>query len=164
MPSSAQQITRDAIHAAIREYLYPINVWNKVIVFSPVAHQLLMLTAAVESDFLYTSQRGGPAITPFQIEPATFFDVYKYMRKSSRWRSIITGDLKLGSVAIEPQYYVPVARAIYWRYPEPLPEQDDWKGLAAYWKTVWNTSAGKGTIKKALAAVERHGLRDLLYG
>ena len=43
-------------------------------------------------------------------------------------------------------YATAVARLIYWRVPRPLPAASDLDGLAAYWKTHYNTAAGEDLI------------------
>ena len=42
-------------------------------------------------------------------------------------------------------YGTAIARLIYRRRPEPLPEADDVHAMAHYWKSWYNTEAGRGT-------------------
>ena len=47
-------------------------------------------------------------------------------------------------------YQILMARIYYLRYKYPLPASDDVEGLAEYWKRLYNTRFGKGTVKKAI--------------
>lgn len=106
--------------------------------------ELLMLTAAKESRLgYYLHQLGtGPAMSPWQIEPATFdwlrgrFPQYLAGRDSSE----LVYDLRLGAL---------VARLRYLVDPEPLPNKADVEGMAKTWKRVFNTEQGKGKWQEA---------------
>ena len=42
-------------------------------------------------------------------------------------------------------YAAAMCRVHYWRVPKPLPHLEDVHGMAAYWKTHYNTDGGAGT-------------------
>ena len=54
-------------------------------------------------------------------------------------------------------YATAVARLIYWRVPRPLPAANNLDGLAAYWKTHYNTRLGDGREPKFVQALRKHG-------
>ena len=123
---------------------------------SEAAVELLMMTAAQETKLgRYIKQINGPALGIFQIEPKTYWDLHKnYLayrmvyRKlvnyyESAWQPIefdLMGNLPFQIIA---------ARVIYKRDDAPLPDANDIKGMAQYYKRVWNTSAGKATPDEA---------------
>ncbi len=113
-----------------------------------------MLTAAKESKLgFWIHQLGsGPALSPWQIEPATFdwlrgaFPQYLAKRDSSE----LVYDLRLGALAARIRYLVD---------PEPLPKASDVKGMAQMWKRVFNTEQGKGTVDEAIIAYTKYVVR-----
>lgn len=50
-------------------------------------------------------------------------------------------------------YATAMARLVYYRRPEPLPEAHDLDGLARYWKAHFNTDLGAGTVEGFLSKV-----------
>lgn len=120
--------------------------------YSPAAVQLLLGTAAQESDFgTYLRQIRGPALGVFQMEPATFrWMVEKYGAKygfthRSAWD--LVWDLK---------FAILLARLRYLAVPGRLPEAGDIQGLAAYWKKYYNTDLGRGTREMFIKNYVRH--------
>lgn len=131
------------------------------------AENLLIGTAAHESaGFKAIHQYGrGPALSFFQIEPATHDDL---------WRNSIPGIARSKPGAVEflrgqvaAQYGTPppaefllhsltyaaaIARLLYWRAPDPMPDGDDLVGLAQFWKRRYNTVHGAGTVDQWLEA------------
>ncbi|MBF0213528.1 MAG: hypothetical protein HQM00_08190 [Magnetococcales bacterium] len=119
---------------------------------SPAAEALLLGTAAQESGLgRYLRQvGGGPALGVFQMEPATYRDI---------WTHFITFDSELvrtlarrWNTPPEPDYLITdlllaavMCRLHYRRVKAPLPEADDLPGLARYWKLYYNTPKGAGT-------------------
>lgn len=131
------------------------------------AVNLLLGTAIQESGLRHMRQiGGGPALGFYQIEPATYDDLMKtYLFRSAwprpallaseRWRR------RRNYLEVVKQFEAPtplmhqledniayqtaIARFIYWRVSEPLPEADDLKELASYWKRHYNTRLGRGT-------------------
>ncbi len=137
---------------------------------SPAAVNLLLATAIVESTaggMQYLKQRsGGPALGIYQIEPATHRDVWEnYLRfrdtlADTVW-SLSTVEWRGASLAHNEliwnlAYATAIARIVYLRDPQPLPPAEDLPALGAYWKRVYNTSAGKGTVEHFLDQVEPH--------
>ena len=119
---------------------------------SPAAEALLLGTAAQESHCgRYLHQLGnGPALGIFQMEPATYHDIWEnyiaYRPKIQKQLAI------LWPVRPEPEEMVVnlllaavMSRIHYRRVPVPLPQAEDLSGLADYWKKYFNSSLGRGT-------------------
>jgi predicted amino acid dehydrogenase len=96
---------------------------------------------------------GGPAIGFFQIEPATMYDV---LDNYVAYRPQIKADLYalgyddsdaeirvMGNIALQ----VAFCRLCYRRDKNPIPKLEDMEAQAKYWKKVYNTELGKGTVK-----------------
>lgn len=118
------------------------------------SEELLMLTAAQESKLgFWIHQLGrGPALSPWQIEPATFdwlrlvFPQYLNGRSSGE----LVYDLRLGALAARVRYLVD---------SEPLPTHTDVEGMAKAWKRIFNTQSGKGKWEEAVEAYEKYVVR-----
>ena len=142
----------------VRPTLQHLALW------SPAAEILVLGTALHESAGLtFLDQITGPgdvtlgpAFGLYQIEPKTHDDLFEHtlafhtgrrealMQLAGAWPSrhlqLVTN---LG-------YATAVARLLFWRAKPPLPAADDLEGLAVYWKTFFNTAAGKGTVDEWL--------------
>jgi len=128
------------------EYLAP------EIPYSIEAENLLVATAVHESKLTYLVQHDdGPARGVFQIEPTTAQDNWTNFlafNKSLREKvENLSGLRHLDLIANFP-YQVAHARIKYVRDPEPLPAAADVIGQARYWKRVYNTHLGKGSVVK----------------
>ncbi len=130
---------------------------HRIGLHSQAAENLLMGTALVESGLTYLRQiGGGPARGFFQIEPATHTDIWINFLSDRRRRGLALDVVVLtianNELILPPhdelehnlQYAAAIARLVYYRRPEPLPQADDIHDLAAYWKRHYNTPAGKG--------------------
>ncbi len=120
--------------------------------YSLAAENLLIGTAVQESGLRHLKQiGGGPALGVYQIEPETHTDLWcNYLSYRTEMMSQVERHaiphIDTGSQLIGNLYYATaIARIIYYRRPEPLPDADDIEGLAGYWKNHFNTVAGKGT-------------------
>lgn len=147
------------VRRAIREVL----LRTRQDLYSPAVENLLFGTAAHESmGFQYIWQINGPALSIFQIEPATLDDLYEHFlkwkpalhRKLERLRP---PDMKRSEALIYClAYAILAARLHYLRYPEPIPQADDLEGMAKLYKHRWNTSAGAATEQDFIDAYERY--------
>ena len=129
------------------------------------AEEILVATAVHESmNLQYVRQLGGgPALSFFQIEPATHADVWKnYVAYRPEIRQLLQ---RLRFDAFQNQelelmgnipYSVAIARLVYRRARGPLPDKDDIKGMAKYWKANYNTLKGKGRVDEFIANYERY--------
>jgi len=121
------------------------------------ARRLLVLTGSLESDFNALVQiGGGPAVSPFQIEWATFDDIFdRYLRRRAdlmaRVRQTMTPMAPRVQLPGNPLFACAIARIKYWMDEADLPHADDADAMGAYYKRVFNTAGGKGDAKKAAA-------------
>lgn len=142
----------------IRPALKAVNL------YSESAEQLLFGTACAESSLgTYVHQIEGPALGVFQMEPATHDDIwtnYLVYRQEleERINMIIPyrdwGFPNSDLLITDLRYSAIMARLVYRRSPDPLPEKDDWEGHAAMWKRVYNTVLGAGTEDHFLTSIE----------
>jgi hypothetical protein len=117
------------------------------------AEELLLGTAIQESLFLkYRVQMGGgPAVSYFQMEPATHNDIWNnYLKYRSELAAKAIAFLsspdadKIKELEMNDQYATAMARIHYMRVPAKLPDTGDVAAQANYWKQYYNTSKGKG--------------------
>ena len=113
---------------------------------------LLLGTAIAESNLSALVQHGGgPALSMFQIEPATFDDIYERYLRARPGFLIAVQDLRLPALTpmeqlpANPFFACAIARFKFWMSPTPLPEADDIGALGRMWKSVYNTAGGAGT-------------------
>ncbi len=129
----------------IRPVLKGMDLWSQE------AEELLLGTALHESGGLkrITQYKNGPALSYFQMEPTTLFDLWdNYLSFRSAKMALLTKykipDLSLSeNLVLNPAFAVAAARLQYYRVAEPIPKK--LYGQAAYWKKYWNTEKGKGT-------------------
>ena len=120
------------------------------------AVELLLGTAIQESSLTYLVQLGGgPAAGLFQMEPATHNDIWKnYLsfREDLALRvltlSFTPGTPNAMEMIGNMHYACAMARMLYKRVPEALPEAGDVEGMANYWKEHYNTHEGAGTVEE----------------
>ncbi|MBA3031007.1 MAG: hypothetical protein FP816_19645 [Desulfobacteraceae bacterium] len=122
---------------------------------SPSALNLLLGTAAVESEFGTFLQQldNGPGLGPFQMEPNTEADNWlNYIQ----FRKPLKECLYDLCEATGPQpekletdlvYAIAMARIKYLRANGNIPASDNVSGLAVYWKVHYNTVKGKGRVE-----------------
>ena len=142
----------------IRPTLHEIGLWSEA------AENLLLGTALVESGLLFVRQIRGPALSYYQIEPRTHaWLVDEWLQEPAHH------DLKMRILALRAPvpdnveqlitnlaYSTAVCRLRYWVRPEPLPQPDDLRGLAQYWKDWFNTAKGKGDPAKFVKMYRAH--------
>lgn len=130
------------------------------------AVELLMLTAAQETHLgRYLEQNKGPAEGVFQIEPNTLQDIkdnfLKYNPKL--WEAVKAFDTGLDDhddLNGNLLFQIVIARLVYYRASDPLPDRNNLESVAKYWKKHYNTTAGKGTVAEAMANYKRFVLEE----
>jgi hypothetical protein len=122
--------------------------------YSLAASNLMVGTALVESNLIHRRQvGGGPALGLFQIEPATFDDIYRrYLPRKTAWLASVNGLLRpnatpMSQLIDNDRFACAIARLKYRMAKPPLPAPDDVPGLAAYWVKHYN-AGGKGTVER----------------
>lgn len=126
---------------------------------SQAAEDLLLGTAMAESRLEWLTQIRGPALGVYQIEPATFKDIWtRYLFQRSdighRVKELVAPQPDLQEqLQTNLAFATAIARVKYWMDPTPLPSPHDlnyasyvWS-LGEIWKKVYNTEEGKGTIE-----------------
>ncbi len=142
----------------IEETLKEINM------YSESAVNLLLGTAAQESVFgTYLKQIKGPALGVFQMEPVTYRDIYdNYLNyKKPLWALIEVSmgfDYCAENMIHDLKYAIIMCRLHYRRVKEKLPESNDIKGLARYYKKYFNTHLGKATEEEFINNYQRYVL------
>ena len=127
--------------------------------YSEDAVDLVYKTGNAETGYRHLKQMGGgPAIGFWQVEPATLIDI---MDNYVKYRPELEKRLKslgFSRNGIETRVMANIAlqavfcRLKYKRDKYALPKSNDLKGQAKYWKRVYNTHLGKGTIEHFMEA------------
>ena len=127
---------------------------------SPEATLLVLGTGLAESGYQDIRQwGGGPALGPWQMEPATHDDIWRNFiayrdALSSALESAadvsLIGAGQAGKMAWNLRYACAMCRIHYLRQPGAVPKTLDEQ--AAYWKQHYNTPLGKGTVAHYLKA------------
>lgn len=144
----------------VRPALKTIGLW------SPAAENLVMGTAAQESGLRHLHQLKGPAVGLWQIEPATYRDIWERYLPS---RPALSNDLRRWAGGGNPAnnvipsvelmhgnlfFAAAMCRVFFLRIPQPLPAADDVEALGKYWKTFYNTNLGRGTVAQFIQSYE----------
>lgn len=126
--------------------------------------RLVLLTIAAESDCgYYTRQAKGPAKGIVQLEIPTEKDVLAFYRIKrpelyKKIRSLrVPAKLNIHEAEYNTAYAISMCIGEYLRRgysPHGATRTD----LAKAWKKHYNTYLGKGTVERALAAVDEHGI------
>lgn len=129
---------KDQFESLIRRSLFEVDPG----LLTDEAVNLILGTAAVESRFgtYLVQMNNGPAKGAFQVEPKTFYWLKeKYERQYPELKKYdfpdLEWNLKAGIIFCRLRYKVD---------PHPLPNTL-W-GMANYWKRVYNTRFGSGTV------------------
>lgn len=130
---------------------------------SPSAVSLLLGTCAQESEVgSYIAQIKGPAMGIYQMEPATFRDLWaNYLPRHSDIEEKIRRDFNgrannASQMISDLRYATAMCRIHYKRVADPLPDPDDVWGLGHYWKKHYNTEQGAGTVEEFVRNFERY--------
>ena len=130
--------------------------------YSDDALALVVRTGMAESGYraLQGYGKSNPAIGFWQIEPATMYDMMRnYITYRPQYRKVLEelgmkfkGDDIEMSVISNMAVQAALCRLHYRRDKYSLPSWDDMEAQGRYWKKVYNTYKGKGTIKHFLKA------------
>lgn len=159
METEAEQLRRYVIAPTLHE----MGLWSQD------AEDLLIGTAAHESNGFKALHQygGGPALSFYQIEPATHDDLWLNSLPWMRHRIPKAIAALEGRVAkryaLQPPadylmfslgYATAICRLLYYRVSSAIPA--DLEGLAAYWKRYYNTRHGSGQASEWLNAYARY--------
>jgi hypothetical protein len=147
----------DVREYVVRPALQALGAWSQV------AEDLVMGTAAQESHFNYLEQIRGPALGMFQMEPATFRDIWSNFIRFNPSIDIGIKSMMVDKVNPNPvemtwnlRFAAGMCRVHYFRKREPLPSTSDPASLGAYWKKHYNTVLGKGTVEEFVANYKKY--------
>lgn len=131
---------------------------------TPGAERLLLGTAIHESRLHWLDQTTpgpGPAFGLFQMEPATHHDLWT---RFIEFRPPIAHKLRtlrapypsgIEQLRTNLLYSCAMARVLYYRAPEAIPDVHDVIGLATMAKRRFNSLAGKATVDDYRRALEQ---------
>lgn len=128
--------------------------------YSQDAVNLLLGTAAQESGFgkFIRQLNCGPARGIFQMEPATFQYLLKYVKNKGIEEQIKSSCNCIQLIPESLEYNLKLAivfcRLRYLVVNEPLPS--DLKGYAAYWKKYYNSVLGAGTEEQFIKHYKKY--------
>jgi len=145
------------IRAALQK-MSRYEMWGKLpLLNTPEAEKLIFAIGWHESgEWQYLEQTNGPAVSYFQIEPATVYDLYDWVEYKSKYGQELKELMKIFDVPENSLYAIErmreadgfdvsvlLCRMVLLRDVNPLPRFDANHSLAAYAKRVWNTALGK---------------------
>lgn len=141
----------------IRPTLKAINLW------SLNGEYLLLGTALAESGLQNLEQDKGPALGVYQMEPGTYKDCLRYLNRADnkllKERILTACYLECfpneKALIWHLRFATCMARIKYWMDPKPLPYYKDLEAQADYWKTIYNTCLGSGTVEHYIQAWQR---------
>lgn len=141
----------------IKRALYDLQM------LSDDAVELMIFTCANESSGgTYLHQVKGPALGIYQMEPATYNDIWQnfILFKSSILIQLVHNfDAPTmpseDRLVYDLRFATAMARIHYARVKEPLPKANDVEAIWNYYKTHYNTSAGKANWIQANDAYHR---------
>ena len=150
--------------ADIRDYVV-LPALKAINLAEPARVQLVLGTGGTESggyNYLDQTTPGpGPAYGFWQMERFTHDDIWRsylayqpsafrdaLMQLAGHWRNDTIPEITV--LHWNLRYAAAMCAVHYRRAKGALPAAGDAAGMAAYWKQVYNTPLGKGTIAKAL--------------
>ena len=145
---------------AMKKSIKKIIKWtlNEMNMYSEDAASLIYKTGMAESGYRALEQSGGPAIGFFQVEPATMRDtIENYVAYRQEIQTMLWAfgydekdDIErlMGSIILQ----VAFCRLKYRRSPDALPSCEDIEAQAKYWKKIYNSELGKGTVSHFIEA------------
>ena len=152
-PYRRPQIVHDSIKKIINWTLEFLNM------DSPEARELIFKTGMAESKYKALEQYGdGPAVGYFQVEPATINDTidnyvaYRQTIQTKLWNLGFDDKDSVLRVMGNIPLQVAFCRLKYRRDKYALPKCGDLEAQAKYWKRVYNSHLGKGTVKHFMEA------------
>ena len=146
-----------------------IAYWTlkKLDMYSKDALAMVMRTGMAETGFRHLKQMGdGPALGFFQVEPKTIMDT---MENYVKYRPKIQDSLsELGYIENDVVYrvmsnialQVAFCRLKYRRDRFALPKRTDLDKQAEYWKRVYNSALGKGTVEHFIETNKDYKIGD----
>lgn len=122
-----------------------------------------LMCAAHESHLgEYMKQKKGPALSPWQIEPATHDDTWEHGDTICFNAQLLGIECGVEKLEYDLRYSVFMFRQRLFMKPEALPPADDLMAIAEYLKKHWNTAKGKATTEDYYKAYNYYYGRSLI--
>lgn len=123
---------------------------NDLLLYSQDAEELLVFTCAVESlGGTYLQQLSGPALGIYQMEPATYNDLWQnFIIPDNRLTLKLINNFDIRMMPSEARliydlrFATAITRIFYLRVKAPLPSASDVNAIWDYYKRYYNTSYG----------------------
>lgn len=136
--------------AQFRELIVKSSL-NDLMMYSEDAEELLIFTCAVESlGGTYIRQINGPALGIYQMEPATYNDIWQnFIKVNGRFSLMLLSNFNVAFMPEEQRliydlrFATAMARLHYYRIKEKLPNRNDINAIWKYYKKYYNTPSGK---------------------
>lgn len=133
-----------------------------MVMWSEQAEELLIFTCAVESDGgSYLKQVKGPALGIYQMEPKTYNDIWQnYIMYKPNLGMILGHNFDAFRMPSEDRliydlrFATAMARLHYYRVSAMLPAHDDIQDIWDYYRSHYNTSAGKADKDRCLQSYQ----------
>jgi hypothetical protein len=124
---------------------------DKLQMYSDQAEELLVFTCACESlGGTYLKQVKGPALGIYQMEPATYTDIWQnFIKNQGSIVNMLSLNFNVISMPMpermvyDLQYATAMARLHYRRVKAPLPDNKNVEAIWEYYKKYYNTELGK---------------------
>lgn len=136
-----------------------VPVLSKLQAYSSAAEEILVFTCAAESlGGHYLTQVKGPALGIYQMEPATYTDIWiNFIRGRNQLSTLLSMHLNctripdVDRLIYDLHFATAMARIHYLRCKENLPDATDIDGLWEYYKKHYNTVKGKAKKEETIA-------------
>jgi len=131
---------------------------NDLLLYSKEAEELMVFTCAVESlGGTYIHQVNGPALGIYQMEPATYNDIWQnYIYHNGPLTLRLFANFDISSMPSESRliydlrYATAMTRLFYRRIKSPLPLSNNIDAIWDYYKQYYNTSKGAATKDESI--------------
>lgn len=152
MSSWYDDLNRRKVKAPTTKLIFPKNSGQRRTLVA-----LLATTAQVESNFTAVEQKGGPALSIFQVEPRTAMEIWNkhgmWIKNADTLIDTIRGDLTplqtIEKALVDNQSIaMSFARLVYYRTPKPIPYHCNWQEIWGYYKRYYNTYLGATTKER----------------
>lgn len=132
--------------------------------YSAEAEELLVFTCACESlGGTYLKQIKGPALGIYQMEPATYTDIWQnYIKNHGMVVNLLTLNFACHNMPLpermiyDLRFATAMARLHYRRCKQPLPKSTDIDGIWEYYKKFYNTHLGKAEKESSIKHYQKY--------
>lgn len=136
---------------------------NMIGLNSSSAHVLMLGTGIAETNYQYLKQfNNGPALGFYQIEPATYNDIYRYLNRYDKKQlkeTCMSACLYAAwpdkeALVYNLRWSIIIARLKYYMFAEAIPSSSDAVNMANYYKKYYNSVEGKAEFPKVVSIFE----------